>query len=154
MPLTAKHGGAKFSGATRLDHRRVASLTPVYVRPWALPHIREVSMTRLVTRGRFTHAYVKGLLDAPEDREAAVRKVVEAAGGKVISFYVTTGESDFLLISEADESEAIIASLMTAAAAGTISDVSTGRAWTGAEFKAIMERASKAASAYRPPGKR
>ena len=80
--------------------------------------------------------------------------VDEAAGGKVISFYVTTGESDFLLISEADESEAIIASLMTAAAAGTISDVSTGRAWTGAEFKAIMERASKAAKSYRPPGKK
>src|SRR6516164_3386165 len=96
--------------------------------PLGAAAFREVSMTRLVTRGRFTHAYVKGLLDAPEDREAAVRKVVEAAGGKVISFYVTTGESDFLLISEADESEAIIASLMTAAAAGTISDVSTGRA--------------------------
>jgi uncharacterized protein with GYD domain len=88
-------------------------------------------MPRLVTRGRFTHDYLKGLLDAPEDREVPVRKVVEAAGGKVISFYVTTGESDFLLISEADESEAIIAALMTAAAAGTISDVSTGRAWTG-----------------------
>ena len=26
MPLTAKHGGAKFSGATRLGHRLVASL--------------------------------------------------------------------------------------------------------------------------------
>ena len=111
-------------------------------------------MTRLVTRGRFTHDYVKGLLDAPEDREVAVRKVIEAAGGKVISFYVTTGESDFLLVSEADESEAIIASLMAAAAAGTISDVSTGRAWTGAEFKAIMERASKASKSYRPPGKK
>jgi uncharacterized protein with GYD domain len=111
-------------------------------------------MPRLVTRGRFTHDYLKGLMDAPEDREVPVRKVVEAAGGKVISFYVTTGESDFLLISEADESEAIIAALMTAAAAGTISDVSTGRAWTGAEFKGIMERASKAKKAYRPPGKR
>ena len=111
-------------------------------------------MPRLVTRGRFTHDYLKGLQDAPEDREVPVRKVVEAAGGKVISFYVTTGESDFLLISEADESEAVIAALMTAAAAGTISDVSTGRAWTGAEFKAIMERASKAKKAYRPPGKR
>jgi len=111
-------------------------------------------MPRLVTRGRFTHGYLKGLLDAPEDREAPVRKVIEAAGGKVISFYVTTGESDFLLISEADESEAIIAALMTAAAAGTISDVITGRAWTGAEFKAIMERAGKAAKSYRPPGKR
>ncbi len=111
-------------------------------------------MPRLVTRARFTHDYLKGLIDAPEDREAPVRKVVEAVGGKVISFYVTTGESDFLLISEANESEAIIAALMTAAAAGTISDVSTGRAWTGAEFKAIMERASKAKKAYRPPGKR
>ena len=111
-------------------------------------------MIRLVTRGRFTHDYVKGLQDAPEDREAAVRKVVDAAGGKVISFYVTTGASDFLLISEANEAEDIKASLMAAAAAGTISDVSTGRAWTGAEFKAIMQRASKARKAYRPPGKR
>jgi GYD domain-containing protein len=83
-----------------------------------------------------------------------VRKLIEAAGGKVISFYVTTGETDFLLISEANEAEAIIASLMAAAGAGTISDVSTGRAWTGAEFKPIMERAAKAASAYRAPGKR
>jgi uncharacterized protein with GYD domain len=47
-------------------------------------------MPRLVTRGRFTHDYLKGLMDAPEDREVPVRKVVEAAGGKVISFYVTT----------------------------------------------------------------
>jgi uncharacterized protein with GYD domain len=111
-------------------------------------------MIRLVTRGRFTQDYVKGMMAAPEDREAPVRKVIEAAGGKVISFYVTTGNTDFLLISEANEAEGIIAALMAAAAAGTISDVSTGRAWTGAEFKAIMERAAKAASAYRPPGKR
>jgi uncharacterized protein with GYD domain len=111
-------------------------------------------MIRLVTRGRFTQDYVKGMMAAPEDREAPVRKVIEAAGGKVISFYVTTGNTDFLLISEANEAEGIIAALMAAAAAGTISDVSTGRAWTGAEFKTIMERAAKAASAYRPPGKR
>jgi uncharacterized protein with GYD domain len=75
-------------------------------------------MIRLVTRGRFTHDYLKGMLAAPEDREAAVRKLIEAAGGKVISFYVTTGETDFLLISEANEAEAIIASLMAAAAGG------------------------------------
>ncbi|HEX4236714.1 MAG TPA: GYD domain-containing protein [Xanthobacteraceae bacterium] len=111
-------------------------------------------MIRLVTRGRFTQDYVKGMMAAPEDREPVVRKLIEAVGGKVISFYVTTGDTDFLLISEANESEAIIASLMAAASAGTISHISTSRAWTGAEFKAIMEKASKAASAYRPPGKR
>jgi uncharacterized protein with GYD domain len=110
-------------------------------------------MIRLVTRGRFTQDYVKGMLAAPEDREPAVRKVIEAAGGKVISFYFTTGEADFLLVSEANEGESVIAALMAAAAAGTISDISTARAWTGAEFKAVADRASKAAKAYRAPGK-
>jgi uncharacterized protein with GYD domain len=93
------------------------------------------------------------MLGAPEDREPAVRKVVEAAGGKVISFYFTTGDTDFLLISEANEAESVIASLLATSATGTISNVSTARAWTGAEFKGIVERAAKTASAYRPPGK-
>jgi uncharacterized protein with GYD domain len=111
-------------------------------------------MIRLITRGRFTHDYVKGLLAAPEDREPAVRKVVEAAGGKVVNFYVTTGDSDFMLVTEADEAEAVIAALMAAAAAGTIADLTTSRAWTGKEFKAVAEKASKAAKSYRAPGKK
>ena len=110
-------------------------------------------MIRLVTRGRFTHDYVKALLGAPEDREPAVRKLIEDAGGKVISYYMTTGDSDFLLISEANGSEAIIAALMAFSAAGMISDVATARAWTAAEFKSIAERGAKAAKTYRPPGK-
>ena len=110
-------------------------------------------MIRLVTRGRLTQNYAKGLLAAPEDREPVVRKLIEAAGGKFINFYFTTGDSDFLLISEANDAESIIAALMAAAAAGTISDVTTARAWTGAEFKAIADKGSKAAKAYRVPGK-
>jgi uncharacterized protein with GYD domain len=111
-------------------------------------------MIRLVTRGRFTHEYAKGLLAAPEDREPAVRKVVEAAGGKVVNFYFTTGETDFLLVSEANDAESLIAALLAATASGAISDVTTGRAWTGAEFKGIADKAAKAASTYRPPGKK
>lgn len=111
-------------------------------------------MIRLVTRGRFTHDYAKGLLAAPEDREPAVRKLVEGAGGKLVNFYFTTGETDFLLVSEANDAEFIIAALLAATAAGTISDVTTARAWTGAEFKGIADKASKAASAYRAPGKK
>ena len=111
-------------------------------------------MIRLVTRGRLTQNYAKGLLAAPEDREPAVRKLIEAAGGKCINFYFTTGDSDFLLISEANDAENIIAALMAAAAAGTISDVTTARAWTGAEFKAIADKGAKAQKAYRVPGKK
>jgi len=53
-------------------------------------------MIRLVTRGRLTQNYAKGLLAAPEDREPVVRKRVETAGGKFENFYFTTGDSDFL----------------------------------------------------------
>ena len=110
-------------------------------------------MIRLVTRGCFTQNYAKGLVAAPEDREPAVRKLIEGAGGKIVSFYFTTGDTDFLLISEANEAESIIAALLATTAAGTICNVTTGRAWTGAEFKAVAEKASKAASNYRAPGK-
>jgi uncharacterized protein with GYD domain len=115
---------------------------------------REASMIRLVTRGRFTHDYVKALIGAPEDREPAVRKLIEGAGGKVISFYMTTSDTDFLLVSETDEAEAVIAALMASSAAGMISNVATVRAWTGAEFKSVADRAAKAAKSYRPPGKK
>ncbi len=110
-------------------------------------------MVRLITRGRFTHDYAKGLVAAPEDREPAVKKLIEGAGAKLINFYFTTGDSDFMLVTEADDAESVIAAMLAAAAAGTISDISTARAWTGAEFKAVAEKASKAAKAYRAPGK-
>ena len=114
---------------------------------------REGLMVRLVTRGRFTHDYAKGLVAAPEDREPAVRKLIEAAGGKLVSFYFTTGDSDFMVIAEANEAENLISAYLATAAAGAVSNLTTQRAWTGAEFKRIAEKASKAASHYRAPGK-
>jgi uncharacterized protein with GYD domain len=79
--------------------------------------------------------------------EQVVRKLIEEAGGKVISFYMTTGDTDFLLISEANEAEAVIAAVMAASAAGMISNVATVRAWTGAEFKSVADKAAKVAKA-------
>jgi uncharacterized protein with GYD domain len=113
---------------------------------------REVSMTRLITRGRFTQDYAKALVGSPEDREPAVRKLVEASGGKLISFYFTTGDSDFMLITEG-EPDSTIAALLATAAKGMVCDLTTVRAWTGAEFKAVAGKAAKLSDAYRPPGK-
>ena len=74
----------------------------------------------LVTRGRFTKDYAKGLLAAPEDREPAVRKLVEGAGGKFVFFFFKTGDSDFLLITETNEAESAIAALLATAAAARL----------------------------------
>jgi uncharacterized protein with GYD domain len=86
-----------------------------------------------------------GFVDVLEARAVRIRPLV--------NFYFTTGDTDFLIITEGDDAESIIASLLATAAAGTISDISTGRAWTGKEFKAVADKASKAAKAYRAPGK-
>jgi uncharacterized protein with GYD domain len=82
-------------------------------------------MIRLVTRGRFTKDYASRLVAAPEDREPAVRKLIEGSGGKLLNFYFTTGDSDFLAIAEANDAESVIGSLLAAAASGMISDVTT-----------------------------
>jgi uncharacterized protein with GYD domain len=109
-------------------------------------------MVRLITKAKFTQEYAKGLMASPEDREIPVRKLVEAAGLKLISFYFTTGPSDFLLITEGDDASAAVAAMMAAASAGAITDVVTERAWTGAEFKAVAAKAASTLSAYRTPG--
>jgi uncharacterized protein with GYD domain len=70
-----------------------------------------------------------------------------------VNFYFPTGDTDFLLITEADEAESVIAALLATAATGMVSDITTSRAWTAGEFKAVADKASKAAGLYRPPGK-
>jgi uncharacterized protein with GYD domain len=80
--------------------------------------------------------------------------MVEAAGGKVVALYMTTGDSDVLLISEFADGDTAVALGMAAAASGSVSNLSTCRAWTGEEFKSVAQNASKLAGAYTPPGAR
>jgi uncharacterized protein with GYD domain len=114
----------------------------------------EMSFTAHVNEMRLKRAFA--LLVGPHDaarRISDVRKLIEGAGGKLVSFYFTTGNTDFMVISEANEGESIIAAMLAAVSSGTISNVKTARAWTGGEFKMVAEKASKAVSHYRAPGK-
>ena len=105
-----------------------------------------------VTHASYSASAIKGFVDKPEDRAAVIEKMVEAAGGKVISLYMTSGEHDILLVTEFDEGESAIALGMVAGATGAVQDLKTVRAWTTAEFKGVAERAASLASNYTPPG--
>ena len=107
----------------------------------------------MITRGRLTTEYLKGFVAAPEDREDAMRKLVEASGSKMLAFYFTAGDRDFLMITETDVPEKITATSLAVGSTGAIADVTTTRAWTCAEFKTVGERAAGILSAYRFPGK-
>lgn len=105
-----------------------------------------------VTQASYSQSGIRGLVRKPEDRLAVIENLVQSAGGKVIALYMTTGDSDILLVTEFENDEAAVALGMVASAAGTVSGLKTVRAWTTAEFKGIVEKAGELAVGYTPPG--
>ena len=71
----------------------------------------------------------------------AARGIMEAAGGKLRSYYVTTGETDWMAIAEFADGADLIP--VVGGASGAVSNVKTVRAYSGAEFKAAQEKAAK-----------
>jgi uncharacterized protein with GYD domain len=106
-----------------------------------------------ITRGRYSAESIKNLVAKPEDRQQAVRTLVEAAGAKLLNFYVTLGHYDFLVITEAPSAKEASAGVVAAAAAGSVTDVETTEAFTSSEAKQIFTIAGKAAEKYKLPGK-
>ena len=57
-------------------------------------------MPIFITQGRYSRDAIKGMIANPEDRAEAASKLFEAAGGKLLAYYVTLGEYDWLIVSE------------------------------------------------------
>jgi uncharacterized protein with GYD domain len=109
-------------------------------------------MPVFVTLGRYTESAIKGMLPKPEDRTAAVAKLVEQAGGKLIGLYMLFGEYDWLTISEMPSGKEAAAATLTAAGVGAVMDTRTMLAMTGAEAKAAFEAGQALGASYRAPG--
>jgi uncharacterized protein with GYD domain len=88
----------------------------------------------------------------PEDRESAVRQLIEKAGGKLRGFYMTFGEYDWLSISEGDQ-ESAAAALIVGAAGGSVTDMKTMLAMTPAEMKNAFAKAGPLAASFKSAGK-
>ncbi len=109
-------------------------------------------MPTFVTTGRFAQDGIRGLMAKPEDRSAAVSSLIEAHGGRLVSYYLTTGHNDFVLITEAPDAEAAVAAAMAAGASGSVANLHTAQAWTSAEFAEVAKKAAASAAQYRAPG--
>ncbi len=109
-------------------------------------------MTIYITQGRFTTKAVEASLNKPEDRFHAVAALMEAAGGKLLDYYVTLGDYDFLIIAEGNSEKDVIAGLLAAASTGTVTDLRTVPAITSAEAKGVYEKAQSLRASFRPAG--
>src|SRR6266702_6148468 len=100
-----------------------------------------IVMPLFITQGRFTREYIKGGLAKPEDRHAAISRLCEQAGGKLLNLYFTLGQHDFIVISEMPDAQAASVLAFVASGGGGIENSVTTQAFTTAEAKALFERA-------------
>jgi uncharacterized protein with GYD domain len=101
--------------------------------------------------GCYTASAFKGMMDKPSDREGAARGIVEACGGKLESYHLTTGPSDFMLIVTIDDVTSLLAGLMVSAGMSAISNVQTVRAFSADEFMQMQKKAASIKASYEAP---
>lgn len=105
-------------------------------------------MAKFIVTGTYSSDAMKGMIQNPTDREAATRALVEAAGGKMEHFLLTTGATDFLIIVTIDDASGLIPGLMVAGASGMVTQLQTAQAFTSDEFTTMQKKAGGIASAY------
>ena len=87
------------------------------------------------------------------NRREAVNQVLEAAGGRVIEMYGTSGNGPgALVIFDVPDPSMAPAIAGVAVSAGTVQNVKLTRLFTMDEIKNIRQNAAKIRSAYKSPG--
>ena len=105
--------------------------------------------------GQYTPQALNNIMDNPTvSRYEAAKKLIEAAGGKLISMYSTaTDGPGVMVIIDLPDPSAAPAMTGVVVESGALHNVKLIRLWTQDEIKQVREKASKLRSAYKPPGK-
>jgi uncharacterized protein with GYD domain len=105
-----------------------------------------------ITQGRYTREAIRGMVARPEDRSDAIARLLAKAGGRLIGYYLTFGEYDFLTIAEAPSETQMAAALLAAAGGGGVADMRTTLALTSVEAKGAFAAAGDLARGFRSAG--
>jgi uncharacterized protein with GYD domain len=81
-----------------------------------------------------------------------VARLMSKAGGRLIGYYVTFGEYDFLTIAEAPSKTQMAAALLAAASRGGVTDMRTTLALSSVEAKGAFTAAGDLAHGFRSAG--
>jgi len=87
---------------------------------------------------KFTDQGIKEIKEAPERIEKAF-KTLEAMGGRIVEFYTTMGEYDYVAIAEGPSDEVAMTFLLGLGAAGNVR-TTTLKAFNREEFVKLVKR--------------
>jgi uncharacterized protein with GYD domain len=111
-------------------------------------------MTTFIIQGNYSQEAMRGMVANPENREDAVARLFKEFDGKLLAYYVTFGQYDFLVIAEAPDEQAVLAALAVVVATGGATNLSTTTALSTKEAKKAFEAAGKFSDKFRPAGKK
>jgi Uncharacterized conserved protein len=85
---------------------------------------------------------VGNLIKNPEDRSAAVGKLIEQLGGKMLGFYYSFGDYDGVIIADMPDNISLAATSIVAFAGGGTTKLKTTILFSVKEAMAAMKKAS------------
>ena len=107
-------------------------------------------MAKYVVLFSFTGETAKRFVAQPSDRAAAVRGLVESAGGSMESYYWMFGQYDGLVIFELPDSKTAAALSLAVTGSGAFTTFETHELIEASDLAQIAERAKRIS--YQPPG--
>lgn len=109
-------------------------------------------MALFMMMGRYSPESIKAMMDSGENREAASRQAVEAAGGKLLCYYGMFGQDyHVVLIVDMPGAAEYIGTLATAMITGAFVAYKTIPLYTAADLVKASAVSKKVRSVYRPP---
>lgn len=106
-------------------------------------------MAFYMIQGSYTPQAVASMIKSPQDRAAAVRPMIERAGGKLHGLWFAFGEFDIVAIAEMPDNVSATAISMAIGASGAMSSYRSTPLMTAAEAVEAMKKA--AAAGYQAP---
>jgi uncharacterized protein with GYD domain len=101
-----------------------------------MPRQGENRMPTYISLCRWTAQGATAIKESPKRLDAA-KKVFADAGVKVLSFYMTTGTHDMVIITEAPNDDALAKAMLATISKGSIT-TQTSRAFTEDEYRKLI----------------
>ncbi len=109
-------------------------------------------MAMYMLMAKYSTTALKAIMETGDDREAAARQAIEAAGGKLHGFYGMFGqEYGLAMIVEVTSHAEYIGGVSPAISSGVFESYKTIPLYTWADVAKSLPIAKKVRSVYRPP---
>jgi uncharacterized protein with GYD domain len=120
-----------------------------------IKHTQQEDTMHFCMTGQYTPHALNSIMENPKtNRYEAAKKLIEAAGGKLISMYSTAADGPgVLVIFDVPDPNSAPAISGTVIASGAIHNISLTRLWTQDEITLVRQKAAQLRGSYTPPGK-